>query len=334
LTDISSALNTPSLADRAALLQQILHTIDDTIFASIEGILQGNEKINLAIVASLFHTHTGMAPLHEELETKNQQLVEDLAKLTMQSKQNDARCLAAEERANALAAQVANLTTQLRVAEDRCCSAEARSTMFEDACKRLTSQNEIERSKRFDNDSRIGVLQDQLRNANLRSNSVQAEMSHITAKETAFSKSKQEDTLTIVGLKAKLQLMTEDRDNWASKHTDMSKEHAATLAFIRKIEKEHARTLATYKTTGNEHAEELNELKARQEKMNYLIEHLKIERALSEFHMARCRKLFNAFSNIQALVQAIYGGNLTIEELTKKCQKSGFLTKKGIIQLS
>ena len=92
---------------------------------------------------------------------------------------------------------------------------------------------------------------------------------------------------------------------------------------------------------------ELEGFRSRQEKMEYLIEHLKLERVRSDKHTSRLRLLYKSFPSTESLCKAIYcaelssnnGGwsssnsrdaqRLTMERIARSADRSGFLTKKG-----
>jgi hypothetical protein len=74
-----------SAKERAAETLRIAARFDPVSarFLTADDILAGREKLNLCLIAGLFNSGTGMAPLHEELEEKNQSLVlkvDDLGK--------------------------------------------------------------------------------------------------------------------------------------------------------------------------------------------------------------------------------------------------------------
>ncbi len=70
--------------------------------------------------------------------------------------------------------------------------------------------------------------------------------------------------------------------------------------------------LETSEFCGASLANDLEELRSRQEKMEYLIEHLKLERLRSEMHVERLRILYNSFNSTEELCHAIYG-SLSLE---------------------
>lgn len=69
-------------------------------------------------------------------------------------------------------------------------------------------------------------------------------------------------------------------------------------------------------------------MRARQAKMEFLIEHLKMERLRSDMHVERLRILYNSFPSTEALCTAIYK-SLTLETIQQGASKVGYLTKKA-----
>lgn len=87
-------------------------------------------------------------------------------------------------------------------------------------------------------------------------------------------------------------------------------------------------SLETSEFCGASLASDLEELRSRHEKMEYLIEHLKIERMRSDMHIERLRVLYNWFPTTEALCEAIYK-NLSLKNVQISATKSGYLTKKA-----
>ncbi|KAI3659330.1 hypothetical protein MP638_003204 [Amoeboaphelidium occidentale] len=87
-------------------------------------------------------------------------------------------------------------------------------------------------------------------------------------------------------------------------------------------------SLETSEECGASLAQDLEELRSKQEKMEYLIEHLKIERMKSYMHIERLRILYNSFPTTEALCEAIYK-SLTLECISQGAAKVGYLTKKA-----
>ena len=75
---------------------------------------------------------------------------------------------------------------------------------------------------------------------------------------------------------------------------------------------------------------ELEKSKSKQASLEYVIEHLKIERQRSDEHVARLRLLYNTYSTTESLCEAIYQ-HLTLTNIMINSSMSGFLTKKGFI---
>ena len=93
---------------------------------------------------------------------------------------------------------------------------------------------------------------------------------------------------------------------------------------------------------------ELEGFRSRQEKMEYLIEHLKLERVRSDKHTSRLRLLYKSFPSTELLCKAIYcaessanhsgwsssnysrdAQRLSLDMVARDADHSGFLTKKG-----
>lgn len=87
-------------------------------------------------------------------------------------------------------------------------------------------------------------------------------------------------------------------------------------------------SLETSEFCGASLANDLEQLRSRHEKLEYLIEHLKIERMRSDMHVERLRILYNSFPTTEALAEAIYK-SLTLEVISQGASKSGYLTKKA-----
>lgn len=75
-------------------------------------------------------------------------------------------------------------------------------------------------------------------------------------------------------------------------------------------------------------ASDLEDLRNRHAKMEYLIEHLKLERMRSDMHVERLRVLYGSFPSTEALSEAIYR-SLKLENIAQTATKTGFLTKKA-----
>ena len=77
---MNAALELPDLLDRADRMLDLSSKVDEQArtFLQPEDVLAGREKLNLCFVANLFNKCTGMAELHEELETKNLALEKSL----------------------------------------------------------------------------------------------------------------------------------------------------------------------------------------------------------------------------------------------------------------
>lgn len=75
-------------------------------------------------------------------------------------------------------------------------------------------------------------------------------------------------------------------------------------------------------------ANDLEDLRSRQEKLEYLIAHLKIERMRSDMHVERLRILYDAFASTEALCVAIYK-SLTLASIKAGATRCGYLTKKA-----
>ena len=77
---LDSALELPDRLDRADRMLVLAAMVDDQArtFLQPEDVLAGREKLNLCFLANLFNKCTGMAELHEELETKNLALEDTL----------------------------------------------------------------------------------------------------------------------------------------------------------------------------------------------------------------------------------------------------------------
>jgi hypothetical protein len=87
-------------------------------------------------------------------------------------------------------------------------------------------------------------------------------------------------------------------------------------------------SLETSEYCGASLANDLEELRSRQEKMEYLIEHLKYERMRSDLHVERLRVLYNSFTSTEALCEAIYCA-LDLDVISSGASKCGYLTKKA-----
>ncbi len=87
-------------------------------------------------------------------------------------------------------------------------------------------------------------------------------------------------------------------------------------------------SLETSEYCGASLANDLENLRSRQEKLEYLIEHLKYERMRSYMHVERLRVLYNSFSTTDALCAAIYG-TLALDSISSTAAKTGYLTKKA-----
>jgi hypothetical protein len=87
-------------------------------------------------------------------------------------------------------------------------------------------------------------------------------------------------------------------------------------------------SLETSEFCGASLASDLEQLRSRHEKLEYLIEHLKIERMRSDMHVERLRILYNSFPTTEALCEAIYK-SLSLEVISQGAAKSGYLTKKA-----
>jgi hypothetical protein len=96
---------------------------------------------------------------------------------------------------------------------------------------------------------------------------------------------------------------------------------------LQQLDKERV-SLETAEECGASLAQDLEELRSRQEKMEYLIEHLKIERMKSCMHIERLRILYNSFPTTESLCEAIYK-SLTLEVISQGASKVGYLTKKA-----
>ncbi|KAI3646439.1 hypothetical protein MP228_009367 [Amoeboaphelidium protococcarum] len=129
---------------------------------------------------------------------------------------------------------------------------------------------------------------------------------------------------TVKQMGAEKKAVEMSREQLASRYDQISDQ---LLKTTEELEKERI-SLETSEYCGASLANDLEELRGRQEKLEFLIEHLKIERLRSDMHIERLRVLYNWFPSTEALAEAIYK-NLTLANISKDSSKSGYLTKKA-----
>jgi hypothetical protein len=111
----------------------------------------------------------------------------------------------------------------------------------------------------------------------------------------------------------------------------LANEYQSVTSQLQKTAEELEReriSLETSEFCGASLANDLESLRSRHEKMEYLIEHLKIERMRSDMHIERLRVLYSWFPTTEALCEAVYK-SLQLKTLQDGCTKSGYLTKKA-----
>ena len=87
-------------------------------------------------------------------------------------------------------------------------------------------------------------------------------------------------------------------------------------------------SLETSEFCGASLANDLEGLRSRQEKLEYLLDHLKLERIKSDMHVERLRILYNSFQTTESLCEAIYE-DVTLQGISEGASKCGYLTKKA-----
>ena len=99
------------------------------------------------------------------------------------------------------------------------------------------------------------------------------------------------------------------------------------------------RQVETFTVCADSLADELELFKSRQEKLEYLVEHLKLERQRSDLNASRLRSIYKSFPSTETLCRAVYADltcsdekeckRLNLEKIQHDLTLSGFLTKKA-----
>ena len=132
-------------------------------------------------------------------------------------------------------------------------------------------------------------------------------------------------------LSDKIEMLSGEKNSVVKAREDLAAQYESVTARLQQTSQELEReriSLETSEFCGASLANDLEELRSRHEKLEYLIEHLKIERMRSDMHIERLRVLYNWFPTTEALCEAIYG-SLSLANLQKSAAKVGYLTKKA-----
>jgi len=202
----------------------------------------------------------------------------------------------------------------------------------------LSKENELLRARVVELESQLQEMalskaeqQDQIQSMTTKSDELEA-----TCKESALEICELRKQVVQVNevnekLKEYLQMTEEEKKNTEIAKQMLSSQyeelHEKLEQTTEELERERM-SLETSEECGASLASDLEELRSRQEKMEYLIEHLKIERMRSYLHVERLRILYNSFATTEALCEAIYK-SLTLEVISQNASKVGYLTKKA-----
>lgn len=269
------ALNEPDLLKRAEMMLSSAELLGCRTFVTPEDVVAGNEKLNLAFVASMFHKHTGMLPIAEEMEEENQTLQDENANL--------------RETIEALERKVKYIMNDQATKDNEI----AQLTSEKTELSKQVDQSKFEREELALKVHSIFEVNEKL----------QSQISDVTSEK---------------------QLVENTKNQLSQKYESVLNNLMSTTNELQK-ERIH---LETSEFCGASLANDLEELRSRQEKMEYLIEHLKIERQRSDMHVERLRILYNSFASTEDLCQAIYR-SLALDTIGTGASKMGYLTKKA-----
>lgn len=133
--------------------------------------------------------------------------------------------------------------------------------------------------------------------------------------------------------KSKATLLQQEINTLAVAMSDQNQQLAKSMHDL-SMERRHAETFGICADTLTE---ELDGFRNRQEKLEFLIEHLKIERVRGDVHIRLLRALYCSFPTTESLCRAIYcnedstfsSTKLNFERIIDGASKSGYLTKKA-----
>lgn len=97
--------------------------------------------------------------------------------------------------------------------------------------------------------------------------------------------------------------------------------------------RDQTRQAETFGVCAESLSEELENFRSKQEKLEYLIEHLKQERVRTDQYATTLRTLYKTYANAEALAKSIYAknakGKLSLDLIATDAEKTGVLTKKA-----
>lgn len=336
-------LNVEDPLERAKIVIRNAEKLGIKLGLTESDIISGNEKLNLLLSAALFNKHLGNEPLAEEVKESNTRLTKENKDLkeNVTFLGNKVMCLTdnlvrKEEEVAVLVQQkhllveenfekIENLTNEKFLLETKIVRCEEelalKTQIIEENYQKI---NELTQTN-CENGNKISKLIAENVLLSSRLDSLQEENSNLQGKASRLLESNER----LLGLVESTDL---EKKNVEFQKLKLSQEFEQINSRLHLTANELAKerlNLENSELSGVCLANDLEDLRGKQEKLEYLIEHLKYERARSDLHIERLKILYRSFPSTESLCEAIYSNSLSLENLLKNSTKFGYLTKKA-----